>query len=406
MVYLKASLNYTLSNQLPAKNYKYWTTITAAPGVAASDVAIAGYMEGGTSTGRFSENMVHWKNVSMYGDNAPGYGTILYFESGNAVWFDGVVLYDKRGQYNGSNPFGGNTPYRTYLTDCTVRDLMNVQTGPFLRNITIKRIGSDIYRPSDNLTAINIDIDSVGFKSDSTGAHPDFLQYYNPGDTVDNVILYNNRAIDMSTQGLFGANCRNMAVVNLLFEKDPANSYAISQMSQVWDHVLLWHTTFVDGGIILINDPVTAKANFSVLDNIFNSFGCDSVASLPNSIISNNHFTTLFWNQPLPMGSNCTQGNPQFIDTSDAVDDYRIKTTSPCCQTGIPVPGVPADLNGRLYDPVHPDRGCFSTFQSASINPRQASKFRGPSLSVCGNYGQGAIVVIDRKSTRLNSSHP
>ncbi|HUI91464.1 MAG TPA: FlgD immunoglobulin-like domain containing protein [Chitinivibrionales bacterium] len=404
-VYLKASKNYKLSTKLASKNYRYWTTIMAAPGLAAGDVVIAGYTEDGTSTGRFGENMVHWKNVSVYGDNAPGYGTIFYFESGNDIWFDGVTLYDKRGQYNGSNPFGGNSPYRTYLTDCTVRDLMNVQTYPFLRNATIKRIGSDIYRPANNLTAINIDIDSVGFKSDSTGAHPDFVQFYNPGDTVDNVIVYNNKAVNMSTQGLFGADCRNFAVVNLLFEKDPDTSYAISQMSGVWDHVLLWHTTFVDGGIILIDDPVTAKSNYSALDNIFNTFGCDSVKTLPNSTIAYNHFDTLFWNQPVPMGTNFTKGNPEFVDTSDADDDYRIKTTSPCYQSGTPIPGVPADLNGNLWDPVHPDRGCYSTYQSGvKSGPKGSQMLKGPSMMIRRNsllYG-GHIELL----ANLDRSQP
>ena len=40
---------------------------------------------------------------------------------------------------------------------------------------------------------------------------------------------------------------RNVAFVNLLMEKDPADSALISQITGDWDHVLLWHVTTVEG---------------------------------------------------------------------------------------------------------------------------------------------------------------
>jgi hypothetical protein len=233
--------------------------------------------------------------------------------------------------------------------------------------------------------------------SDSTGAHPDFVQFYNPGDTVENIIIYNNQCINMEAQGLFGQNCRDFAVVNLLMEKDPPESYAISQMGQVWDHVLLWHVTTRDAGMALINDSLTNKSNFNVQDNLFQSFGCNGFTSLVGSTIAYNHFTTRFWNQPTPMGTNYTQGNPLFADTSDINDDYRISTSSPCYQSGVPLPGVPADMNGNLWHPTTPDRGCFSTYQVGIRNTGMAAVPAKVRLQVSANplrLSAGGSVVI------------
>jgi hypothetical protein len=379
-VYLKAGLDYKLTSTLANKNYQYWTTVTTAPGVTRDQVAISGNTADGTSTGRFGETMVRWKNVQIYSDNAPGYGTIFYFESGHHVWFDGTDLYDKRGIWNGTQPFGGNDPYWTYLTDGVMREMINAGGG-FLRNMSISNIGSDIYGGGDGLVGINVSVDSID--PGTTGAHPDFIQFYNPGDTVENVIIYNNRAYNMTAQGIFGQNCRDVAFVNLLLEKDPPSSFLTSQLGEVWDHIILWHVTTVDQGFLIGADPITSKSNFNVQDCNLGGFNAAAETTLLNSTIAYNHFQSLSWNQPKPMGTHATLGDQGFVDNNN--DDFRVTTASKCYRSGVPLPGVPADINGDLYDPTHPDRGCFSTYQVGIRNFSSAQTKLSPGMDITVN---------------------
>ena len=80
---------------------------------------------------------------------------------------------------------------------------------------------------------------------------------------------------------------------------------------------------------------------------------------LPGFTIDHNHFAALVWDQEDgPMGTHATQGDPGYADVD--ADDYRPGADSPLCGAGIPLPGVPADVTGRLYDPETPALGAFA----------------------------------------------
>lgn len=143
--------------------------------------------------------------------------TILYFNDGERAWFDGAVLYDKNGRWAESGLFNRGT---CYLTDSRIRDVSNCG-GIYHRNVRIERIGSDVYRGANNLTAVNVTIQVMD--KGSTSAHPDFIQFYNPAAPVRNVILYNVKCYGMNAQGIFGAEgeVSDTALVNLQLEKEP-----------------------------------------------------------------------------------------------------------------------------------------------------------------------------------------
>ena len=378
-VYLKRGNCYQITSNSPtAANYSGWTTITAAPGVARSEVLIGGYKasNGPKESGRFAENFVHWRNVTLYGDNEPGYGVVLYFESTHKIWLDGVEMYDARGRYNGTIPFGGNAGYKVYLTDAFLHDFI-CAGGQFMRNVNIHTIGSDIYRPDDGMVGINVAVD--GIDPGPTEAHPDFLQFYNPGKIVENVIVYNNRGINLLAQGLFGQNCKDVAFVNLLLEKDPPDSPVTSQFGEVWEHILLWHVTTVDSGMLFTGD-LSAKKDWNIQNNVLASLHAGPEVSIQNSVIDHNHFAALVWNQTNgPMGINATVGDPKFV--SEADDDYRITTDSPAYRKGVPLPGVPADINGFLFDPIAPSLGAFEYGSEAGYAPPSPSPAPSPSPS-------------------------
>ncbi len=354
-VLLKAGSCYTMTQLYNAANHDRWTTVQPAPGVTRDQVKILG--SGPNSNGRFGENNIRWKDVQLYKDVDPGYSTIFYMESGHWIWFDGAEIFDAKGQWSGGDVMGGNSGYRVYSTGSLVRDVQNV-TGVcgFCRDVEMRDIGSDIFRAHSGIMAINTTI--TGIDHGTTSAHPDFFQLYAPGGHVENIVIYNTKVTNMGAQGIFGGEgtLRDVAFVNLLMEKDPASSALMSQISGDWGHVLLWHVTTVDSSFWLRN--ASQLADFWVQNNVWHTFHSASGADLPGSTIDYNLFRNLNWDQPAPMGTHAIEGDPQFVDES--VDDYRLSSGSPAKGAGIPLPGVPVDLDGKLYDGTAPNLGAYA----------------------------------------------
>jgi hypothetical protein len=353
-VLLKAGSCYELTSLYPSADYDRWTTVRPAPGLLPADVDILTYGPG-DSTGRFGEDMVRWKDVRFHKDVEPGYSTLFYFESDHHAWFDGAELYDANGQWSGGNLVGGNSPYQVYYTDASIHDIMNSGYG-FGRNVQMDNIGSDVFRGSSGLMSVNLTV--TGIDRGDTEAHPDFFQFYHPDGTVDNVVVYNTKVVDMGAQGIFGSDgaVRNVAFVNLLMEKDPADSALISQLTGDWDHCLLWHVTTVDSGFY-IREPAELR-NFFIQDGVWASLHADGETSLPGFTIDHNHIAALTWQQDEPMGTNATVGDPKFVD--EGSDDYRLQADSPAALAGVPLIGVPADVDGNSYDPQTPTLGAFA----------------------------------------------
>lgn len=353
-VELAAGGCYELTDDLPPSGYTHWTTVQPAPGVAREEVEILTYGPG-ASTGRFGEDRVRWRNVRLRKDVEPGYSTLFYLESGHAVWFDGAELYDARGQWNGGQLLGGNVPWEAYYTDAYVHDIQNAGYR-FGRGVVMENIGSDVFRGASGLLSVNLVV--YGIDAGTTDAHPDFFQFYNPDETVENVVVYNARVYDMGAQGIFGGpgEMRDVAFVNLLMEKDPADSALTSQITGSWDHVLLWHVTTVDAGFFL--RETAALRSFFIQNGLYHTLHAGDATSLPTFTIERNHVATLVWDQPEPMGLYASVGDPGFVDV--ATDDYHLASGSPAVGRGAPLPGVPVDVEGTPYDPEAPALGCFA----------------------------------------------
>ena len=354
-VLLAAGTCYRLTSLYDAANHERWTTVQPAPGVTRDQVQILA--AGPDSTGRFGENNIRWKDVQIYKDVDPGYSTVFYMESGHWVWFDGAELFDAKGQWSGGCVMGGNSGYKVYSTGSLLRDVQNV-TGMcgFCRDVEMRDIGSDIFRASSGIMAINTTI--TGIDVGTTSAHPDFFQLYAPDGNVENIVIYNTKVTNMGAQGIFGGEgtLRDVAFVNLLMEKDPSDSALLSQITGDWGHVLLWHVTTVDSGFYL--RETSQLADFWVQNNVWHSFHAGAATDLPGSTIDYNLFRNLNWDQPSPMGTNTVEGDPQFIDES--TDDYQLSPGSPAKGAGVPLPGVPVGLDGKLYDSAAPNLGAFA----------------------------------------------
>ena len=369
-VYLQAG-EYQLDVDAGAEQaFVYWTTITAAPGVARADVVIRG---NGSTGSRFYQPMVKFSNVSMYKD-AETYAVVLRVRDGQHVWVENCDLYDALGHHHGHETFG-NEGGDLFVTDALIRDIMNGSGGTLTRNVTYRNIGGDVFRAASNLTAININVENMDPAED---AHPDLIQFYHPDSTVSNVILYNVYATDMNAQGIFGSDdgdgaTRDIAFVNILFEKT-AENYFKSQVGNM-NHALFWHITTVNHGMSVNSQSMR---NCSVLNNAFFMLSDGEAVSMPDSDIRYNHYEKLNWNQTNGgMGVGYTTGDPLFRDT--ATRDFRLAEASPGYRSGTPLECVPADIFGNEFDRVNPDIGAVSN----TIRPPMPRGLRihGPTAS-------------------------
>lgn len=365
-VYLRAGSCYSITNNLPQKNYRRWTTITAAPGLTRDKVRVRG---GGASYGRFFESMVKWQNVEIFRNDpvTGGYATIMYFEPGSMVWFDHVEIYNVNGSHHAGVDTFNSQGARYFMTDSVIRNVTNAG-GYWQRNCQIKNIGADVWRPSNGSFYVNINVDNMDYQPD---AHPDLIQFYNPGQVVDNVIVYNVNATNMISQGLFGGPAQNVAFVNVMMEKmadHDGTNYFLSQIGE-FNHLLIWHSTFKNLNLFLRNPPFT---NCDIGNSIFSSLFADgnpSPGSLPGLTVRYNHYQSLIWTQTNGgFGTNYTLGNPRFISEAPVFGpyhapttyNYHLKSASPAYKKGKPLECVPADLEGRPLDPLHPSPGAFS----------------------------------------------
>ncbi|WP_269538013.1 hypothetical protein [Cerasicoccus fimbriatus] len=350
-VYLKAG-DYKLQGMW-GFNGDYWTTISAAPGLSREDVTVltAGKVPE-SSTARYAANKIRWQNLSLYCDRNPGPGYIFYINNGQHVWFDGVDISDKQGRCAGTdfaNPHGGKI---VYLTDSIVRDVANVQIN-FQRNCEYLHILGDVFRGASNLTAINIKI--VDINREDSQAHPDFIQFYNPNQAIENVIIYNVSAYDMSSQGFFGGgNTSDVAFVNILIEKDPVDKPYFSQVGGM-THVLFWNITMVD--------QIFNFRGADSMDQIYVKNGAytalaSKVPEKEGFFIDACHSSQKVFSMRKLLGVHATTGEMIFADVEK--DDYRQAPDSPAYGNGILPPGVPADMDGIPYDTTAPNRGAFA----------------------------------------------
>jgi hypothetical protein len=292
--------------------------------------------------------------------------------------------------WNGGNPFGGNSPYQTYATNTTFRDIQNAGAG-FMRNVFMDNIGSDVFRPGDGTFSVNLTIMKID--PGETGAHPDFFQCYCVDDTAENVIVYNTKAYNMTAQGIFGCNdqcfMQDAAIVNLLLEKDPPESYLMSQPGYQ-DHTLWWHITTADQGW-LMRTP-SSLSHLDVRNCNFSAFSAGDVTTFADSYISHNHTGSLAWDQPAAIGLEATTGDQGFVDYDN--DDYRVTDQSPCYASGAPIPDLPADVDGVLYDTVSPNRGCFAKSNVSAARESRRAAAGKTGRTVRWVYASGGEVML------------
>jgi Dockerin type I domain/Protein of unknown function (DUF1565) len=342
-IYLKAG-SYS-SNALGGGSARsYWTTISAAPGVARDDVEVG--------QGRPGTQRLKWTDLTVFADYTGGYYTILAGENGShLVWLDDVKVWNKQGRWAASAITFGNR-YVSYVTGGLTTEMANGPGGSIIRNHTMTRITSDAWTGGGRLV-VNSSVADID--PDATGAHPDFHQSYCVApDWVENVILYNVRGTECISQGLFGSRLRHSAFVNVMIEK--VNTVMVSQYSGPMENVLFLHMNIIDQTWLWRGTGTNAYSatEVKVANNIFQAMSLTEDATAVGLTLDHNHFV----DPSRTMGTDVTTGSVHYVDPS--TNDYRIADTSPAYATGRTLQCVPADIDGDPFDPVNRNRGCHA----------------------------------------------
>jgi hypothetical protein len=206
-----------------------WMTVTAAPGVARSDVIVDG-----TSGSGFNTTLLRLYNVTITGTIESG-GPLV-----DSCWLDQCSFLGASGEL-------GSSWTSRYMTDSimTDRDL-----GPvgfqLVRNVTVNGIGGDVF--SQSLCVIN---SSVANYVQSEGAHANIYQTVDTGTT--NVVLYGIESSSADVQ-LFQFNVPPVDFAIVGCTLDATNWYAIVLGDQM-TNILHKDCTFAGSFIVL--DPFT-----------------------------------------------------------------------------------------------------------------------------------------------------
>jgi hypothetical protein len=350
-VFLKAGDCCNISENFTSKtNSTYWTTITCDPAATGNVVVITtnNALTGNDKVGPLRDNLLRFFKVTLtrelsgpYEGDDEVYNPVVALNNVDDVWFDQVVLDGKDYRYHGSS--FNVVDARVYTTRSTIKNVGDaLTTSCFTRNIYIDTLDADVVRAADNQLFVNIEI--VNWQP-LPASHADLIQFYMPGGEVENIILYNIRALDIDAQMIIGASedmlVKDVAFVNWLIEHIvPAEGDSLHQAQlRNIEHALFWHFT-TQRVEFNIRYPETCSY-FNIQNNIFYSlFRAGGKTTLDQSTITHNHVLNLNWQQQEPMGDNATFGevdhDPDFIPQVEL-------------QTGNALECVPADINNQPF---------------------------------------------------------
>lgn len=272
-IYLQGG-TYSLGNQSTVTTGE-WLTITRDPDVAAADVVINA---GGSVR---STALLRLRGVTVQSTGGGQY----VFETGSPtnLWLDGVDVAGSGRWVANSNPvhvLSGNL----WATDCTVHDVdYGFYYIPYVRGCAVDIVGNDPYVN----TQMIVNSSSSNISNGATGWHADSYQTHTTGvPAPSNRIIYNYRSTNVHYEGLFMRSDAGMAqdnaFVNVLVElREPADrneSDAVAFMaiavSQSWDHLLIWNSTFLTGH----GEFYGTYTNSSLVGSLFYQFVDDGSA--------------------------------------------------------------------------------------------------------------------------------
>ena len=341
-VYLKKGV-YSLSS-IGGRDWKFWTTLAAAPGVKREDVEF--------SPGRPGGDKLRFKGVTLFCDAEGKYAPIIAGENGaTCCWIDDCLITNKKGRWASNSNLLGNR-MRAYVTGGETTEMGNGPGGELIRGHYVHKITSDVWTGSDRLV-VNCRCDDVD--PGKTGAHPDFHQSHAPAPHwVHDVILYNVSGYGCKCQGLFGIRLRDSAFVNVSFKCDNG---MYSQYSDDMENVIFAHITIVDQ-TWLWREGKPPKGTFNPKDvRVFNCVfaqmgGFGALANGDGTAGLKVHHNAFYGKDKKgracgEYGSETLRIERTFAD--EANHRYALPKGSPAAKHGVALQCVPADIAGKPY---------------------------------------------------------
>ncbi|MGN0855427.1 MAG: hypothetical protein ACI4R9_07905 [Kiritimatiellia bacterium] len=331
------------------KDRKYWTRILPAKGVTRAQVKIVG--------GRTGTERLHFINCELFCDVSDGYGTVIMGEGGRTMaWFDNCRIYNKQGRYAGTtSPFGNRL--RAFVTGGITEEITNGPNGELVRNHVVRSIADNAFAGNDCLvvnTTVS-DIDATG-----TSADPDLFNGFATGSNwVGGVIFYNVRATDCKAKALAGQRLRDSAFVNLAIGATSGEAVC-SRFSEEMENVLFMHVTLVDQSWQWMQTK-NGRGDFKPTDvrmfnNVFRRMDGYETGDGSQGLLVRG---TAYYNadatgKAVVFGEKAVGIARRFPGEADG--NFALPGDSVAATAGIPLPCVPADINGVPYP--NGDRPC------------------------------------------------
>ena len=197
-----------------------WLNIQPVPGVDRSQVVISGWGDPNTDQGwGLRTKLMHFSNITFAPQNATNQ-SIFRTTTGtqSSLWLDQCVLTGPGAAVDAG--WTSNNFVAIYITNTSQSECRDSLGGTLIRSVSVYHIGSDAF--SNSRTVINSSAIATGFGLDpaTDTFHADIYQFYNPGNTTQNVILYGVTAdVGGMTggQGFFagaGESLKDIAFVN------------------------------------------------------------------------------------------------------------------------------------------------------------------------------------------------
>lgn len=321
-----------------------WTTIAAAPGVPRERVVL--------TRGRPFLDRLRLSGLTI--DAGTDEYAISGSGSGQSLWFDECRFIT--GRHGRGNPISSQGD-AVYITGGVTE---GTQCGPqagFLRNHTMRQIAEDAFRGS--VVAIGCTVD--GIDRGEVPYHPDF--YQGGGDAAHSVIFYNVRGRNCGSQLFSFLELEDSAFVNLLFEAR-SGMVGATQTGNGMRNVLFWNVVTVNQTWLWrpgvhqgIFDHQAVRMANCILSSMSSAVPPGTASDIEIRSSMAKRIPSLE-----PASFRCLdliEGEARYADAPQGV--YRLLPDSPGFRRGVALPGVPADIDGRPFDPQRPDLGCFST---------------------------------------------
>ena len=307
-----------------------YLTISGAPDLPPEDVRIT---LGGSSE-RLQVKLLRFQNVLIETTVSSGplpNGDEPHLWIDKAYWGDG---YSHAG-----------FPHKFFTNVRSHNAFQGIFNAKLVRNAILEDLYSDAFQNTQ--CVINATIDIID-RREHTGVHPDIIQWHWTSGNLDNLIYYNIHATNCKAQQFFlagekdpvaeGDSFSNIAVVNALFANSTSETTLSSQVALPGNHLLFWHTSFINGGGLLLTDKGSTITNISIRNSVFKQF---IFSSAWTGIVDNNHFI----NNSVT-GTQSTTGDPLWNNVN--ANDYSPASGSPLNNRNT-IQLVPTDVLGNTF---------------------------------------------------------